>query len=94
MKVDVPPGQFDRALKKFLRLVRSEGVLRDVMDREAFTPPGEERRIKRRRAIKRRVRADAKLRELDTLTTAPMTYVERSQERLRHTPAAGDRNEP
>jgi ribosomal protein S21 len=83
MKVDVPAGGFERAVKKFMRLVKTEGIRRDVMDREAFTPPGEERRIKRRRAIKRRRRADDKMRELDTLTAAPLTYVEKSLERLK-----------
>jgi ribosomal protein S21 len=83
MKVDVAPGQFDRAVKRFLRLVRTEGIFREMMDRECFTPPGEERRIKRRRAIKRRRRADAKMHELDAMTTPPLTYVEKSLERMK-----------
>jgi ribosomal protein S21 len=83
MKVDVPPGGFDRALKRFLRLVRTEGVMRDLRDKEAFTGKGEERRIKRRRAVTRRRKSDAKMRELDAMNAAPNTYVERSLEALR-----------
>jgi ribosomal protein S21 len=81
MKVDVPPNEFDRALKRFASAVREHNIIPDAIAQTAFRSKGEERRIARRRGIKRRLKAEQKLVEIDAMTTPPESF---AQKRLRN----------
>ena len=53
VKVDVRDGDVIRALKVFKKKVEREGVLRDVRRQAYALRPGERRRMKRVKAIRR-----------------------------------------
>jgi ribosomal protein S21 len=76
MKISVD-GNFEKALKRFGRMVRDSGIMAEVREKQAYRPPGETARLKRRAAIKRKNRELAKRAELDAASTAPVTHTER-----------------
>ncbi len=53
VKVDVRDGDVIRALKVFKKKVEREGVLRDVRRQAYALRPGERRRVKRAKAVRR-----------------------------------------
>lgn len=50
------------ALKSFKRKVEREGVLKELRNREQYTPPSVQKRLKRKEAIKRARRMASKKR--------------------------------
>lgn len=55
--------QPDRAIRKFMRKVRDDGILREFTERRMFVKPSERRRTARARALVVSRRAAAALRE-------------------------------
>lgn len=52
-RVEVIDGQFDKALRKFRKKVENSGVLKDLQDKEFYTPPSE-KRVRREEQAKKR----------------------------------------
>ena len=50
------------ALKSFKRKVEREGTIKEVRDREEYTPPSVRKRLKKKEAIKRARRMESKKR--------------------------------
>lgn len=49
LTVKVRNGQVDKALKRFKRKVKDEGIIRDFRKHEFYQKPSEKRRAKRKR---------------------------------------------
>jgi small subunit ribosomal protein S21 len=52
-RVEVVDGQLEKALRKFKKKVESSGVLKELRDREFYTPPSVEKVKRKQQAIKR-----------------------------------------
>ena len=52
-RVEVIDGQFEKSLRKFRKKVENSGVLKDLQDKEFYTPPSA-RRVRREAQAKKR----------------------------------------
>jgi len=53
MKVDVQNDRLDKALKIFKKKIEDSGILKEVRDREEYTKPSEDRKLRKNAARKR-----------------------------------------
>ena len=53
MKVDVQNDRLDKALKIFKKKIEDSGILKEVKDREEYTKPSEDRKLRKNAARKR-----------------------------------------
>ncbi len=52
-RVEVVDGQFEKSLRKFRKKVENSGVLKDLQDKEFYTPPSV-KRVRREEQAKKR----------------------------------------